>query len=116
MPVFRVPGRTASGADSGVSRTRTGPSIREGRHVTIYLPNPDVGPIGSEPGEFIDPSAAEWRDPVPATRKSVGTGNPAGAVAADPELVPHGMADTAAERQNSTGAARLEQERKIHEH
>jgi len=116
MPVFRVPGRTASGADSGVSRTRTGPAIREGRHVTIYLPNPDVGPIGSEPGEFIDPSAAEWRDPVPATKKSVGTGNPAGALAADPELVPHGMADTAAERQNSTGAARLEQERKIHEH
>jgi quercetin dioxygenase-like cupin family protein len=78
MPVFRVPGRTASGVDSGVSRTRTRPSIREGRHVTIYLPNPDVGPIGSEPGEFIDPSAAEWRDPLPATRKSVGAGNPPG--------------------------------------
>jgi hypothetical protein len=96
---FRVPGRTASGVDSGVPRTRTGPSIRECRHVTIYLPNPDVGPIGSEPGEFIDPSAAEGRDTVPATRKSVGTGNPAAVLAADPELVPQGTADTAAERQ-----------------
>src|SRR2546430_4483536 len=83
---FRVPGRTASGVDSGVPRTRTGLSIRECRHVTIYLPNPDVGPIGSEPGEFIDPSAAEGRDPVPATRRSVGAGNPAAALAADPEL------------------------------
>src|SRR5947199_10864115 len=85
--LIRVPGRTASGVDSGVPRTRTGLSIRECRHVTIYLPNPDVGPIGSEPGEFIDPSAAEGRDPVPATRKSVGAGNPAAAPAADPELV-----------------------------
>ena len=84
--------------------------------MTIYLPNPDVGPIGSEPGEFIDPSAAEWRDPVLATRKSVGAGNPAAALAADPELVPQGTADTAAERQNSIGAARLEQERKNYEH
>ena len=114
--LIRVPGRTTAGVDSGVPRTRTGLSLSECRHVTIYLPNPDVGPIGSEPGEFIDPSAAEWRDPVLATRKSVGAGNPAAALAADPELVPQGTADTAAERQNSIGAARLELERKNYEH
>ena len=109
--------------------------------MTIYLPNPDVSPIGFEPAEFIDPPAAEGGDPVRATRKSVSAGSPAAALAPDPELVPQGTADTAAETgdgvssdlgeapdrtgwagagehqraRTSTGAARLEQERKNHE-
>lgn len=41
--------------------------------MTFYLPNTDVGPTGSEPGEFIDPGDPERRGPT-ATREYVGAG------------------------------------------
>ena len=39
--------------------------VPQGAGMSMYLPNPDVGPTGAEPGEFIDWPLLSDRGPKP---------------------------------------------------
>lgn len=60
--VATAPGDEPRAATCETRRKRTGPTHGKALAVTMYLPNPDVHPMGDEGGEFLDLPPMHDRD------------------------------------------------------